>query len=102
MSQTLIGLGLFVLAIACLPWAVRWMQGRSGMLGPEAGKAKVLSVMAVGPQQRVVTVQVAAGSNEAVLVLGVTASAVNCLHKWESSGDVSIVGVKDIAQHGGQ
>lgn len=102
MSQTLIGLGLFVLAMACLPWVVRWMQGRAGMLGPEAGKAKVLSVLAVGPQQRVVTVQVSTGASEAVLVLGVTASAVNCLHKWESKEGALIGGMKDVVQHGRQ
>lgn len=102
MSQTFVGIALFVLGIACLPWAVRWVQGRTGVPGPEAGKAKVLSVLAVGPQQRVVTVQVATGTKEAILVLGVTASAVNCLHKWESVWDASGGGVKDVVQHEGQ
>lgn len=102
MSQTLVGITLFVLGIACLPWAVRWVQGRAGVSGSEVGKAKVLSVLAVGPQQRVVTVQVAAGATEAVLVLGVTASTVNCLHKWESGGGGAGVCVKEVVQHDGQ
>ncbi len=102
MSQTLVWVALFVLGIACIPWMLRWMQGRAGVLGAETGKVKVLSVLAVGPQQRVVTVHVAAGTNETVLVLGVTASTVNCLHKWESIGDASGGGVKGIVQNDGQ
>lgn len=101
MSQTFAWVILFVLGIACLPWAVRWIQGRAGGRGPEAGKAKVLSVLAVGPQQRVVTVQVAAGAKEAVLVLGVTASTVSCLHKWEAGMDASGSGEKGVVQHDG-
>ncbi len=102
MSQTLVGVALFVGVVACIPWMVRWLQARAGTLGPEAGRAKVLSVLAVGPQQRVVTVQVASGTHEAVLVLGVTASTVNCLHKWESAGVVVAGGgTRGVVQHDG-
>ena len=87
MSQTFLLVAVFVVGIACLPWGVRWMQRRAGALGPDAGRTKVLSVLAVGPQQRVVTIQVAAGAREAVLVLGVTSSTVSCLHKWEAGLD---------------
>lgn len=89
MSQTFLMVAVFVIGIACLPWGVRWMQRRAGALSPDTGKTKVLSVLAVGPQQRVVTIQVASGAQEAVLVLGVTSSSVNCLHKWEAGLDVS-------------
>lgn len=84
MSQALVLIAVFMLGIACLPWGVRWMQRRAGTMGSDTGKTKVLSVLAVGPQQRVVTVQVASGARGAVLVLGVTSSSVNCLHKWET------------------
>lgn len=84
MSETGVLVGVFVLAIACLPWLVRWLQARAGSVATVGGQTKVLSVVAVGPQQRVVTLQVASGSREAVLVLGVTAASVQCLHKWES------------------
>lgn len=99
MSQTLLVVALFVIGIACIPWAVRRLQARTGLLGPEMGKAKVLSVLAVGPQQRIVTVQVAAGANEAVLVLGVTGAAVHCLHKWDSAGNAPTDGMKGVVQH---
>lgn len=104
MSQTFALVAVFVLGIACLPWGVRWMQRRSGALGPDAGRAKVLSVLAVGPQQRVVTIQVASGVNDAVLVLGVTASSVSCLHKWEQGGDAlgSVGGAVGAVQNDGQ
>lgn len=89
MSETFVLVGVFVVAIACLPWLVRWLQTRSGSVALVGGQTKVLSVVAVGPQQRVVTLQVASGPKEAVLVLGVTASSVQCLHKWESGAGVS-------------
>lgn len=88
MSQTFVLVGLFVAGVACLPFLVRWAQARTGSGGQGGGQAKVLSVVAVGPHQRVVTLQVASGPKEAVLVLGVTASSVNCLHKWESGASV--------------
>lgn len=83
MSETLVLVGIFVVVVACLPWLVRWLQARTGSVSGTGGQTKVLSVVAVGPQQRVVTLQVASGAREAVLVLGVTASSVQCLHKWE-------------------
>lgn len=85
MSQSLLLVGLFVAVVACLPFLLRQLQGRLVAAGGGAiGGAKVLSAVAVGPQQRVVTVQVGAGDREVVLVLGVTTSAVSCLHKWTS------------------
>lgn len=101
MSEALVWVGVFVVAIACLPFLVRWIQVRTGS-AVGGGQAKVLSAVAVGPQQRVVTVQVAAGTNAAVLVLGVTASSVHCLHKWESAADaVCTVDQEGTPDHGG-
>ena len=98
MSETVVLVGAFVLAIACLPWLVRWLQARAGSVAMVGGQTKVLSVVAVGPQQRVVTLQVASGSREAVLVLGVTAASVQCLHKWESGAGVPAAVVTGASQ----
>ena len=59
MTQTLISVGLFVLLLALAPLALKWVQRRSaaGAAGI-ASSARVISAVAVGPHQRVVTVEV--------------------------------------------
>ncbi|MCW5233963.1 FliO/MopB family protein [Verminephrobacter eiseniae] len=70
---------LFVGAMAWLAWLVR--RQRHGAGGPASGAAaRVLSAVAVGPQQRVVTVEVGPEHARIWLVLGVTARQVSCLH----------------------
>lgn len=81
MTQTLLVVVLFVAAMAALPWLVRRIQQRQTGGGLAAGTAsRVLSAIAVGPHQRVVTVEVGPEHSRAVLVLGVTAQQVSCLH----------------------
>lgn len=81
MTQTLLVVVLFVAAMAALPWLIRRLQQRrSGLFTAGAGVSKVLSAVAVGPQQRVVTVEVGPEHQRTVLVLGVTAQQINCLH----------------------
>jgi flagellar protein FliO/FliZ len=81
MTQTLLVVVLFVAAMAALPWLVRRIQQRQAGSGLAAGTAsRVLSAIAVGPHQRVVTVEVGPEHSRAVLVLGVTAQHVSCLH----------------------
>lgn len=68
-------------AIIAAPWAVTWMR-RAGWQGggkPSEQTLKVLSAVAVGPQQRVVTVEVINGGQRTCLVLGVTAHAITRL-----------------------
>lgn len=82
MTQTLLVVVLFVGAMALLPWLVRRLQQRhaaGGGVGPGAA-SRVLSAVAVGPQQRVVTVEVGPEHARTWLVLGVTAQQVSCLH----------------------
>jgi flagellar protein FliO/FliZ len=88
MSQSWFLVGLLVAGIACLPYLLRWVQARKGHEGLLESQAKVVSVLAIGPQQRVVTVKVSSGDKAATLVLGVTAASVSCLHKWESVGPI--------------
>ena len=85
MSQSWFLVGLLVAGIACLPYLLRWVQARKGLVGLLEGQAKVVSVLAIGPQQRVVTVKVSSGDKAATLVLGVTPASVSCLHKWDSA-----------------
>jgi len=81
MTQTLLLVGLFVAALAALPWLIRRLQQRRAGLQAGVGAAsRVLSAVAVGPQQRVVTVEVGSPQQRTVLVLGVTAQQINCLH----------------------
>lgn len=87
MTQTLVVVVLFVAAMACLPWLVRRLQQRHVAGGPGAGVAsKVLSAVAVGPQQRVVTVEVGPEHARTWLVLGVTPQQIQCLHVLPVAG----------------
>ena len=81
MAQTLLVVVLFVAALALLPWLVRRVKQRQSALGGAAAAAsRVLSAVSLGPQQRLVTVEVGAGTARTCLVLGVTAQQITCLH----------------------
>ena len=80
MTQTLLVVVLFVAAMAALPWLVRRLKLRQGGLGGVGSSSRVLSQVAVGPTQRVVTVEVSHEGARAVLVLGLTAQQIQCLH----------------------
>ena len=56
----------------------RHLPGAIHRAGPEL---QVLGGLSLGPQQRVVTVQVGQGKQAVCLVLGVTAGSVNTLHQ---------------------
>jgi len=81
MNQTLVVVVLFVGAMATLPWLVRRLQQRRAGVGTAGSStSRGLSAVAVGPQQRVVTVEVGPEHARVFLVLGVTAQQINCLH----------------------
>lgn len=81
MTQTLMIVGLFVALLACVPLAVKWVQRRSvGGASGMASAPRVISAVAVGPHQRVVTVEVGPESARISLILGVTAQSITCLH----------------------
>jgi flagellar protein FliO/FliZ len=81
MSETLISVGLFVVLVALVPFGLKWMQRRS-VGGPSgmASASRVISVLAVGPHHRVVTVEVGPAGARTWLTLGVTAQTITCLH----------------------
>ncbi len=89
MTQAIISVVAFVLLLAMAPWAVRALKQRAGGLGAAtvAGAApRVVSALAVGPQQRVVTVEVGPESARVWLVLGVTTQTITNLHSTAAPG----------------
>ncbi|MHB8948839.1 MAG: FliO/MopB family protein [Rhodoferax sp.] len=81
MTQALVSVGLFVLLLALVPFGLKWLQARTAAGGVGAGAAsRVISAVAVGPHQRVVTVEVGPEGARVWLTLGVTAQAITCLH----------------------
>lgn len=81
MTQSLWSVGIFLAVIVCLPFVVKWFKERAGGdIRHVAGQSKVVSVVAVGPHQRVVTVEVGPPGARVWLTLGVTAQSITCLH----------------------
>lgn len=81
MSAAWVSLTLVVLVLALIPVALKWLQRRMGMgAGGVTSNSKVVSVIAIGPHQRVVTVEVGPPEARVWLTLGVTAQNISCLH----------------------
>jgi flagellar protein FliO/FliZ len=81
MTSTLISVGLFVVLLALVPVGLKWVQRRTVGAGSGAAAAsRVVSAIAVGPHQRVVTVEVGPEGSRTWLTLGVTAQTITCLH----------------------
>lgn len=94
MSDSLVPVGIFLALIVCLPFVVKWVKNRThGEGGALAGQSKVVSAVAVGPHQRVVTVEVGPPGERVWLTLGVTAHSITCLHtgaaQWAKAHDSS-------------
>jgi flagellar protein FliO/FliZ len=82
MTPTLFLVAFIVLAIALIPYGIKWLKKRSalgGMGGMDA--SRIVSAIAVGAHQRVLVLEVGPPHARVWLTLGVTASAINCLHK---------------------
>ena len=81
MTQTFVVVLFFISAVATLPWLIRYVQQRQTKAAGTAGTpSRVLSAIAVGPQQRIITVEVGPEHARTCLVLGVTAQQITCLH----------------------
>jgi flagellar protein FliO/FliZ len=71
----------FLIALACLPFLIKWLRARGPQaLRLEGTQSRVVSAVAVGPNQRVVTVEVGPLNARVWLVLGVSSSGIQCLH----------------------
>lgn len=91
MWQGWVSVVLFVVLLALLPVALKWVQRRAGggVLG-SAVATRIVSAVGVGPHQRVVTVEVGPEGGRVWLTLGVTAQNITCLHTAAAPGDASV------------
>ena len=81
MTSSFAWVAVVFILLACLPMALKWLQRRMGNSSVAAAQAsRVVSAIAVGPHQRVVTVEVGPHGDRTWLVLGVTAQSITCLH----------------------
>lgn len=66
--------------VLMLPWIAHWVKRRGWrVLKPSDQPVQVVAVLAVGPQQKVVTVELDLGPHKKWLVLGVTPQSVTQL-----------------------
>lgn len=81
MWQAWVSVVFFVVLLALVPVALKWVQRRAGggVLG-SAVATRIVSAVGVGPHQRVVTVEVGPEGARVWLTLGVTAQNITCLH----------------------
>jgi len=82
MTQSLLTIVVFIGLICAVPFVLRRLQQRRGLgpAGAGGSASRLLSAVAVGPQQRVVTVEVGPEGARTWLVLGVTGQSITCLH----------------------
>ena len=80
MTQTIFSVVAFLVLLALVPFGIRWIQRRTPGGASAGGASKIVSAIAVGPHQRVVTVEVGPEGARTWLVLGVTAQTITCLH----------------------
>lgn len=87
LQNALPAVGLLVLMVL-VAWALqRWRRHLPG-LPLQAGPAlKVIHSVSLGPQQRVVTLQVGQGADALCLVLGVAPGSINTLHSLPLPAD---------------
>jgi flagellar protein FliO/FliZ len=91
MTQSWLSVGIFLAVLACLPMTVKWLKQRAGDRSKDTGgQSRVVSAIAVGPHQRVVTVEVGPVQARMMLVLGVTAQTITCLHSASLDGAQTI------------
>ena len=102
MTQTLIFVGLFVVVLALVPSGLKWVQRRAaGGAAGIAAASRIISAVAVGPHQRVVTVEVGPEHARVWLTLGVTAQPITCLHSAapDAKADAGLPSVIQSASH---
>ncbi len=87
MTQSLILIGLFLCVLVSLPFLIERIKKHYGLgVSVPGGPARLVSALALGPQQRVVTVEVGPQNARVWLVLGVTQQSIQCLHTMAADG----------------
>jgi flagellar protein FliO/FliZ len=90
-TQQLLWVGAFLALLAALPWILRWIRARATTAsGAGDTQSRFISAIAVGPQQRVVTVEVGPAHERVWLTIGVTGQSMVLLHQSASPADGSI------------
>lgn len=80
-AQSWYAVGIFLASLICAPWVIKRFKLGPGMRGDAAlHQSKLVSTIAVGHQQKVVTVEVGPEGARTWLVLGVTGQQITCLH----------------------
>lgn len=91
MSVQLVYVGLFLAVFAFLPLILKKvMQKMSGEHSTLFNFSKVVSTVGLGQNQRVVTVEVGPENRRLLLVLGVSAQGIICLHKFEADSPIRL------------
>ena len=81
MTQSLVLIGLFLCVLVSLPFLIERVKKHYGLNTAGAGgTTRLVSALALGPQQKVVTVEVGPQNARVWLVLGVTQQSIQCLH----------------------
>jgi flagellar protein FliO/FliZ len=71
---------LVIVFIATLPFVVRRLIAHQKIKGIDPTQVRLISQLAIGPQQRVVVLETGPLNERTHLVLGVTAQSIQCLH----------------------
>ena len=71
---------LVIVFIATLPFVVRRLIAHQKINGIDPTQVRLISQLAIGPQQRVVVLETGPLHQRTHLVLGVTAQSIQCLH----------------------
>lgn len=82
MNQALFTVVMFVGLLALIPAAIKWYKQRlpGAADAVELSANRLVSVLAVGQQQRILTVEVGPAGARIWLVLGVTPQSITTLH----------------------
>ena len=92
MTQTLGFVAVFVFLLALLPMGVKWLKQRAlGSVAGASSAAKIVSVLAVGPHQRVVTVEQGSDHDRVRLTLGVTAQTITLLRSVDLRAEPQVL-----------
>jgi flagellar protein FliO/FliZ len=103
MTQSLILIGLFLCVLMSLPFLIERIKKHYGLniAGP-GGPTRLVSALSLGPQQKVVTVEVGPQNARIWLVLGVTQQSIQCLHTMPAelaAVESGTAGAVEMVQH---
>lgn len=88
MTSQLFPVLLFLVALGCIPFLIRWLKARVPFAANARGEqSRIVSAVAVGPHQRVVTVEIGPKHERVWLTVGVSASGIQCLHTVSAPPD---------------